>query len=281
MSNITEKSQGSVADYLDGPKKKQKHFILLALSETIPSELKSAIESYLKNQFKNFQISRPKNSQELMKSIKRQIKVLIVDDEFSPLDETIENVKKFKEKHYENDIPVLFLSRNPALLIENYHNKLLMYQESDDYVQYSKLRNEDVLNKIKNIINGEHKRRSRRYKLNIPVTYYQFRYNRVGKGFIVDLSMHGALLKGESDHIFEGDEQIKISMPIRGFVDPASGEYLSLATRVKRIFIAGSKVGLSFEYMNEDKITKLSEFLVNYVAKTVGKMRPVIKKEAS
>jgi hypothetical protein len=79
----------------------------------------------------------------------------------------------------------------------------------------------------------------------------------------LDLSVHGGFLRDLSGRIFEAGEQLTISLPVGSGMLSKTGEYLKLACRVRRIFIIGSEVGVSFEYMTEEKSLVLTQFLTS------------------
>src|SRR5690606_37548229 len=128
---------------------------------------------------------------------------------------------------------------------------LLPFHESDDYIDYTRVTATQVLSKISNGLVNNNRRRSRRYQVDIPLKYFSLNHSNEMEGRLVDLSLHGAMLKSEeAKTIFKDLEQIKISLPL-GKLDPAQfGDFLRLSAKVRRVRISGDMAGISFEYMS-------------------------------
>ncbi len=263
-STTTEKKESNVTDYLETQKKKRKNYIVIAGSSSLSPDVVTSIQNYVKKLIPGIVTVRPQGIIDLAKLVTKQINLMVIDDEFAEINEVMKTLRVMKEKKADTHMPVLFLTRNVDSLISAYHKELLLYQETDDYVNYRKNSVDRVLSKIKISLSEVAKRKSRRFSIDIPISYHQLRYGQQHSGRLIDVSLHGALIEGSNTHLFEMREQIRLSVPVYNYTKPALGDYLSLTGIVRRVYISGSRAGLSFEYLTNDKINALSEFLVNY-----------------
>lgn len=262
-----EKSnKNRVAEYLQAPRKKRKSYVLVACGKNISQDLQAGIDQFLKVQFKQLAISHPKTPDELKKQFARQVVLLVIDDEFGvDLAQCMELVRDLKKKRTASATPVLFLTRSPEDLIKTYNTTLLPFQEVDDYLNYSKAVPGHVFSKIRASLMNQNRRKSRRYKVDIPVSYFLLHEDRFLEGAVIDLSIHGALLKSGDGRIFHPGEQLKIHVPIATYLPPTEGDYLKLSAKVRRVFISGTQAGVSFEFVTDKQLMILTRYLTELV----------------
>lgn len=261
-----KEGRGRVADYLQGTRKKRRSYVITALTSST-AHLFQGIESFVKSQFKNTLVAQPQNMDELVKNFNRQVVLLILDDEFGKLEDCLRIVGELKRKKSPTVTPTLFLTRKPQLLVSEYHQMLLPFHESDDLIDWSRAEIRHIFAKIRNGLGKQFARKSRRYSVDIPVRYSVISQDTIHQGRLLDLSMHGALLRSEDGQIFRATEQIKIAIPTLGLIPTYHEEFLRLSCRVRRVFVAGNQVGVSFEYLSDQVGLYLFTFLTNLVLK--------------
>jgi hypothetical protein len=90
----------SVADYLQAPRRKRRSYVITALGgRTL--EFQPGIDGFVKSQFKNSSIAHMRSVDDLMRSFKRQVLLLIFDDEFVGLEESLQH-KIWPSPHHES-----------------------------------------------------------------------------------------------------------------------------------------------------------------------------------
>lgn len=260
-----DKRKNDVAEYLQAPRRKRRSYVLVACGKGIPAEVQGGIDQFLKVNSKNVAISHPRTPDELMKQFSRQIVLLVFDDEFCDLDEGMRMVAELKRKKNSAVVPVLFLTRQPERLIESYNKLLLPYQEGDEYVNYSKVPVSHVFSKVRAGLSNKNRRRSRRYKVDVPISYYVLEKDAYFEGRLTDLSLHGAMIRSEDNRIFGEGEQVKLHLPVEGVFKQNEGDFLKMSARVRRVFISGNQAGVSFEHVNESQLVKLTTYLTDLV----------------
>ena len=234
---------GGVTSYLKTPKRKKRSFVTIALGPSFDPDLGIAIETFVNENF-SLGVLIPKNERELKRALLRQISLIVLDDEFIGLTECMRLVRGFKEKRHIDSAPTLFLTREPERLIKAYRDILLPYQESDEYVVYPSMPIKQVLSCIKSAIDKKSRRRSRRYSVDIPVTYSYLGETVIHHGRFTDLSVHGALIKAEGGDPkpFKESRQLRLTIDVRKHLTPDEGEFLKVSARVQRVFISGKEV---------------------------------------
>ena len=263
-----KEGRGRVADYLQGPRKRRRSYVIGALSPAT-THFFSGIDAFVKSQFKNTIVSQPKTVEELVKNFNRQVVLLLIDDEFSRRDECLRLVGELKQKKTNSVVPALFLTRQPEELVARYHEILLPFHESDDLLDWSRADIRHIFAKIRDGVGQKFARRSRRYKIDIPLRFSMISDSRIHPGHLLDLSLHGALLRSADQGIFRPSEQIKLFLPTMGLIPGYAEEFLRLSCRVRRIFISGTHVGVSFEHLSDQMNLYLLTFLTNLVTKTM------------
>ncbi len=256
-------NRSRVAEILQGPRKKRKSYVFFALSRELSVEYGSQFEALIKQSFKQLGISRPQNAEELKRGFARQISLMVYDDDFLPADEGLSLLRSMKMRLNESSTPILFLTRDPGRLIENYAKVLAPFQENDDYVDYRKLTNAEIFNRVRVAVTSGNKRRSRRYRTNLDLSYGLLGAEKDYKAKIFDLSMHGAMIRDETGRIFHDAEQLRLSIPLGRWADLADGEYFKISARVRRTFMIGKEAGISFEHLTEEKSLMLARIITS------------------
>lgn len=258
---------GLVADYLAAPKKKQKTFIVLALGANFSSELESALGKYFKELGKALVVVRPETPEELARQVSRHIQLMILDDSFAPRDRLLKLVRFMKEKKTTIGLPVLFLTREPKEMTTAYRQILLAHQENDDYVDLKGMTPINLIARVKQALEYKNRRRSRRFKVALPISFQMLGSDAWHKGTLVDISLHGGMVAtSDSTLSFDLQSQVRLQIPISDVLSPAEGEIFRLSGRVRRLSITGASAGMSFEHVTERQMSLLTEFVTNLAA---------------
>jgi hypothetical protein len=260
-------AQNKLEAYLQGPRKKRKNYVILALGESFDRSIAGGIENYVKKSYPQLAISSAKTTEELTRQFGRNISLLIINDVFDNRTEIMTLIRTLKDRRREETIPVLFLTKEPENLIGAYHEHLLLHRESDEYIVYTAKTLPQILSRVKNGIDAKNRRKSRRYPVNIPLTYYHLTHDNLSTGHLIDLSLHGALVQGEEDMIFKMGDQIKISVPTAGYLNLDTGDFIRISGRVRRVFISGNQVAISFEHLSDRQLQLVGELLLAIVGK--------------
>ncbi|MEN9833958.1 MAG: hypothetical protein RL011_151 [Pseudomonadota bacterium] len=270
-------SRSRVAEMLQGPRKKRKSYVFFALSKDLSVDLGGQLESLIKSSFKHLGVSRPQNAEELKRGFARQISLMVYDDEFLPGDEGLALLKSMKMRANEASTPILFLTRDPGALIENYSKVLAPFQENDDYLDYRKMTNAEIFNRVRVAVTSGNKRRSRRYRSNIELSYSLLGSETEYKAKIFDLSMHGAMIRDEGGRIFHDAEQLRLSIPLGRMAELADGEFFKLSGRVRRTLMIGKEAGISFEHLTEEKGLMLARIITSLANAQNARRPPSLK----
>ena len=228
-------------------------------------------EQFVKKTYPTLSTSSPRSPQELSRQFGRNISLLVIDDRFDDIHVVLGLVKALKEKRRSETIPVLFLTKSAPDLVNLYHKELLLYHETDEYIVYPGMPRPRIFARIKTGIEDQNKRRSRRYTVFIPISFFLLSKDMLIDGHIIDLSMHGAVIESEAEIIFRVGDQMKVSIPIGDHIDHHSGDFIKLSARVRRVFISGTKVSMSFEHMTENQSNMLMRFLTSVVGNQLSR----------
>jgi hypothetical protein len=267
----------SVADYLQAPRRKRRSYVITALGGRT-HEYRAGIEAFIKGQFKNTSVAHMHDTEDLIRAFKRQVLLLIFDDEFVGLEESLQLALKFKQWSKESSPPILFLTRNPESLIEGYRRVLAGFQEGDDYIQYSKFGLAHITSRIRAGLMFQYRRRSRRYRVSVDLKYYLLSDNQFHNGKVIDLSVHGGLIEASDGHVFRPGEQLKLHLPLlSGPGGSDRGEFLHLSARVRRVVISGSQAGISFEYLTELQSLAITDLITDISRRQLIKRAAVSK----
>ncbi len=260
----------AVTDYLSAARKKRKSFVLFALGEMFDEELAAGLEGYIKTNYPVMSVALPKNEAELRRMFNRNITLLVVDDEFMPIDQLLQVVLAIKQRRQEAVVPVLFLTRHAENLVNSYQKVLSAFHESDEYVEYKGTASAEIMARLKYALESQNRRRSRRYVMDLDIVYENLSRKGTHKGVLVDLSIHGALIRAAEPTVFKIGEQIKMQIPTGEVLREDVGEFFRIAGRVKRVFINGDEAGLSFDYISEKQLYLLTKFVTSHVSRQVA-----------
>lgn len=264
--NDKEKKSGSdVSEFLAGPRRKRKSYVLMALGSGFEPELAGAMEGFIRTQYPSLSVALPQNAQDFRKQFIRSISLVVADDQFVPLDDLLELMTAIKQRRNEEPPPVLFLTRQPDVLVKAYHEKMMAFHEADEFLSYPGLPNGEVFARIKTGLELKNRRKSRRYKVDIPLSYFHLNKNSVLSGNLLDLSVHGGLIKASDQTIYKLGDQLKLSVPIGRYLGPADGDFLKISAKVRRVFISGDSAGISFEYVSDRQMQILTKFVLTMV----------------
>jgi hypothetical protein len=265
MVDDEKRQSGGVVDHLQAPRKKKKDYVVIAFNSQYNRELGDTLENQIRLNFKNLTTIRPKTAAELQRLFSRQIVLMLVEDEFAGVTETVKLVRTLKEKKSKTPTPVIFFTENSDNLITEYHKELALYQEADTYVNFRSSTLNQMVAKVSKALAEKGVRKSRRYSVDIPVTYFHLTRNRECHGRLVDMSVHGAVLKDANGEVFRGSDQIRVNIPFGKFVSNREGDFIKVAAKVRRVFIDGSQVGLSWEYMSPHQLFLITSYLTEMV----------------
>lgn len=260
-------ANNKIEDYLTGPRKKRKNYVIFALSDHFEKDLAAAMDHYVKRSYPHLATSSPGSAEELSRQFGRNISLLVIDDEFDEPEMVMALVRALKQKRRNELIPVLFMTRNATDLVDRYHRELLAYHEADEYVVYPGLPRNKIYSRLKIGIDEQNKRRSRRYTIQIPIRFFHLTRDQWIDGNLIDLSMHGALISAKRDIIFQGGDQLKLHIPISDHLSHAHGDFIKISGRVRRVYIAGTKVALSFEHVTDKQHHQLGLLLSSLVTR--------------
>ena len=260
-----EKKNSQVVEYLQGPRRKRKNYILMAVRPNFDPDLLAAINQFVKKNFSQFALVQPKGKDELVRLFSRQIVLTMVDDSFIELDDLLFVLKEMKIKKSGLASPVLFFTENIARLINAYHKVLLPFQEMDNYLSYRTMQRAQIFARIQNSLTKKNGRNARRYKFNINVNYFNLRRDKYFNGKIIELSSQGGLLHCLEEEIFNQGDQLKLHIPLMGYLPLDVGEFIRVSGRVRRVLMGGTKAAISWEYLGEDQFIRLTDFILEYV----------------
>jgi len=260
--NPQDSTDGGVAEYLVAPKKKQKSYVIIAMAQNVSQDKRDAVARYIEGLGKGYVLVQPKTPDELARQISRQVHLMILDDTFAPRDRLLKLVKFMKEKKAADGLPVLFLTREPKEMTAAYRENLVAHQENDDYVDMKGQSPLDLVARIKQALEFRNRRRSRRFKIGMPVSFQVLGSEDWRKGTLVDISLHGAMLASkDSDIPFDLKSQVRLQIPVDDIFPPEEGEIFRLSCRVRRLSITGVSAGMSFEHVTERQLTLLTVFV--------------------
>lgn len=274
---VEDKTAAKIEAYLQGPRKKRKNYVIFALGDNFDKDLAQTMDSFIKKEYSQLAISSPRTAEELTRQFGRNISLLVIYDEFSEKTNVMNLVRSLKEKRRSEKIPVLFLTRDAEDLVKVYHKELLLYQESDEYILFPSSTRPQILARIKAGIDHQNHRRSRRYSVSLPISLFHLNNSATIAGKIVDMSMHGAILSADEETIFKLGDQIKISIPVQEYIQYELGDYIKISAKVRRVFISGNRVAVSFEHVTESQAHLIGQLLLSIVGKQLSRQTQRLK----
>lgn len=276
-----KKNRSGVVDYLSAPKKKRKNFIVLALGPRFDPDLSRAIGLFCKSQFPRHSVAVPKKKDEFLRQASRNLSLVIIDDQFLPLSELTETIKDLKEKKSDTNIPFLFLTQNSESLISEYNKSMLDYQDLDEYVELDKSSRIQLFARIKYGVDHRFQRRSRRFKMEIPIQFQVHKTQQMLQGTLLDLSVHGGFIRSAGGHVFSLTDQIRIFLPLSAALKERKDDVLRLTAKVRRVDIGGDRAGVSWEFMSAEKSNVITQFLFAIFEKFLSKSGAAMRAKVS
>lgn len=265
----------AVASYLQSPRKKRKTYVVLAFGQNLDYDLARNILDFVKRKYPKMAFSVCRTTEEFQRNFSRKIGLVVVNDEFTEPTELMKTIKELKKRKKVEGVPVLFLTRDPDRLLAAYHKKLLPYHEMDEFIPYKKMTYDQIISRIAVGIEQQNRRRSRRFKIYLPIHFDHIRSGERLKAQIVDLSAHGATIQSErGDFIFQIGDQVRLMIPILKIISPGRGDFFHLSGIVKRVFISANMAALSFEHINDVQFTNLLKLITGVVRGKVPAKKP-------
>lgn len=260
-----DKKSSAVEDYLQGPRKKRKNYVITAFGKSFDPDISSGIYAFLRKNFSQLAVNSPKSEKEFSRLFTRQIVLVILEDGFGDMDSLMSSIKTLKERKNTVAIPVLFLTDNSINLIDKYHKYLMPYQEVDNYVVYRTMPMQQIIARIQTVLSQKESRRSRRYKFDIPSRYFDLKKGQYFECMIHDMSAHGAVIRSLKDEIFNEGGQLKIHIPVHNYLPPTAGEFIRLTAKIRRVLMGGNQACISWEYLSHVQYAQLTEFIIEYI----------------
>lgn len=265
------KKKAKVADYLNNPNAQKKNLIIVAIEPEFNREKYAAVRGLVAKLHENYEIYVAKSPKDLLRKGHRSISLVIVSDQFCPQETLLGCLRELKLKRQNDMFSVLFLAADPVSLIEGYHKVLLPYHEMDEYLPLSQFKPMLLAQRIDECLNGESKRRGKRYKVDEPIEVFHFQDGKTWPATLVDISMYGALFNGEEGNVFRVKDQVRLHIPIVRSVGYSGGEFLRLSARVHRVHISGTTIAVGFEHVNSSQTQILAKALSYYVNRNLKK----------
>jgi len=268
-SSKEKEEKTNISEYLESPKKRKKNFVIIALAGCVDPRLAKVIESFVKRKYPALMVVRPKDEEEFLRYSTRKISLVIIHDQFLPIEHSMELIKGLKSERRKDVVPVLFFTEHQEDLIKTYSESLAAFQEVDDFCVYSKLNQSQILEQIKQGIDNKNRRRSRRYKVDVPSNMYSLRHDSKMDGRFIDLSVHGGLIKLSGSIDMKCDDQIKVSLPRTTEYSRQYGEFIRLSARVRRVYIGGDILAFSFENLSDEKHDELANYVLGVIKQQI------------
>lgn len=269
MNTKNQENQNSLSDFLDGPKRKKKNYIIIALEQGFSESIEKSIKNTVKSIPANYSIAIIKSSKELLKQTNKNISLIVISDKFTELDSLIDTIKFLKVKKHPLSLPILFFTNDYGLLIEKYHRKLIAYHESDDYIYIPSYKEPIFKNRVETLLSNSLHRRGRRYKVNEEISFFYLEKEKTVAGTIKDLSLYGALIVAKEPLLFSVNDQIRINIPCSKYLGYENGEFLKVSAKIRRVYISGVTFSVSFEYLSDQQIIRLTTLLTLLVNKSI------------
>lgn len=220
-------------------------------------------------------ISVCRTKEEFSRNFSRKIGLCLVNDEFTDRQEMMDLIGDLKVRKKVEGVPVLFFTRDPEKLLKDYHEKLLPYHEIDEFVPYLSLNESQILSRVAVGINTRNRRRSRRFKIHLPMHFDFLRTGERFSGVIEDISAHGATIRcGKEDFVFEIGDQVRLHIPILKVISPEKGDFFNMSGLVKRVYISANSAALSFEHLTETQFSNLLRIVTGVIRNKVPDKKP-------
>ena len=266
------KTSQSVVEHLQAPRRKRKSFVVMAAGPSIDSDTINAVNRFMKSQYPKISFVVLNSLADLVKYSSRNIILALVDDELENRSTTLQTIGKIKEKKTDGPMPTLFMTRDGTALVKDYRTELSRWHEVDEYIDLHESPRHALFTKIRGVLENKNPRRSRRFKVSMPVAFQVLDYGeKLFEGTLLDLSIRGALLSvNDGIHNFSAKDQLLIHLPIGRFIDSAA-DVFRVSGKIRRVMISGTKAGITFEYMSDEKTTSLTAIVASIVDQSLAK----------
>lgn len=266
------KTTQSVVEHLQAPRRKRKSFVVMAAGPNSDADTVNAIQRFMKSQYSKVSFVVLNSLNDLVKYSNRNIILALIDDELEDRAITMQTIKKIKEKKTDGPMPTLFVTRNGTALVEAYRTELSRWHEVDEYIDLHESPRHALFTKMRGILDNKNQRRGRRFKVAMPVTFQVLDTGeKQYQGTLLDLSIRGAMLSVEDGvHNFSAKDQLLIHLPISKFIK-SNTDIFRIAGKIRRVMISGTKAGITFEYLSDDKMTNLTAVIATIVDVSLAK----------
>ncbi len=266
------KTMQSVVEHLQAPRRKRKSFVVMAAGPNSDADTINAIQRFMKSQYAKISFVVLNSLSDLVKYSSRNIILALVDDELEDRALTMQTIRKIKEKKTDDPMPTLFVTRNGTALVEAYRKELSRWHEVDEYIDLHESPRHTLFTKMRGILENKNQRRGRRFKVAMPVTFQVLDSGeKQYSGTLLDLSIRGALLSVEDGvHNFSAKDQLLIHLPIGKFIKSDS-DIFRISGKIRRVMISGTKAGITFEYVSDEKMTNLTSLIASIVDLSLAK----------
>ncbi|BBH51904.1 PilZ domain-containing protein [Fluviispira sanaruensis] len=242
------------------PKKKKKYILFLfSLKKEDETRIRT-IEKAIQTAVSDFIMIRFEDPNEGLKALLvKNIEIVFIDsslfnDDKTSIDFAVECKKRKK-------CPIFFIAKDDKALIQEYREKLYLYEEFDDYF-HEPIDFVEICKKLKRAA-ATLGRRARRFSIGLPIKIFRLNSNEELIVMLSDISLVGFGIILKDDEIFRKNEQVKITVPLAEFkiFHPQYGEFLPISGKVRRISIDGKRVGCSIEHITQMQLELLMNIL--------------------
>ncbi len=277
--NQSSNEKNTIEDYLTGPRKKKRDYVILASNSSNTNDLKANISDFCRKFYPTHIFNHVNNTDELSKRFNKNISILIIEDTFDDIEIIMTLVKALKRRRKDQSIPTLFITESRIQLIDNYHKYLYLYHETDDYLVYNSQTNNELFTKVKTGIDHKFRRRSKRYQVSMEAEFYDLNSDETYEANLKELSIHGGIISAPKNKIFKMGDQIKVKLALKGDCDHRFGDFIKLTAKIKRVLIAGNEGAVQFEYMNDIQYEQINKLLTSLVFPKLKRKSKVLKEK--
>lgn len=254
-------SDNELSELLRIAGQKRREYVLLALGHNFDKRILQDINVFVRDKFPNYVIIKVANVEAFNKYLSRQVKIVVIDDDFASIAVNISLIKNLKINLHNKTFPAIFITDNSERLIGEYNKELKLYQESDNYILKQGLSFLKLKESLLNATDSKLSRKTKRYNVNIELeikdkneVYYSAK--------VENISLQGAFIYSD-DKVFIEGEQLRIRFSVRDILPVKTGEFLWLSLKVRRVFISGNKAGVSWENLTETQRNNLGHYIIS------------------
>ena len=262
--NDQESREERINQLLKPEKKKVDEAILLATGSKFKTSLLKEIISEIKKKYKDKSVYHVKDPKEFAKFLGYSIQSLIIEDSFGGLSVNLSLVNALKKK---GPLPVLFLTSDEEILIQKYSKIFEKVELKDNYLELETLRVAQVVDYLLSVIpmsfTSKERRRSKRFFVDIPIFYQDFSQESLIKANLVEMSLHGGVLKSESRLVLKRQVQIVITIPTSFYNLDEAEDFFRVSSKVKRVMLSGKEAAFEWEHLNSEQTAKLTKLIAS------------------